>query len=196
MNLDFFNDLFNKVKESDFAQKFTEELSNYLEKANEEGRGQLAVQENNKNLDTYREENALYQVVDFSSNGVFLQNTNTDVTFEETDIPQDILDKIGNDYILRYTGGKYVVEQELTEDFMNSMIGIQEYRKIQEQFEKESNILHIDANTKFNVLSRDSDYTMLSYGEKDTIKVPNALVPFFTNEQSVLLYKNGKFEKA
>lgn len=196
MNLDFFNDLFNKVKESDFAQKFTEELSNYLEKTNEEGRGQLEVQENNKNLDTYREENALYQVVDFSSNGVFLQNTNTDVTFEETDIPQDILDKIGNDYILRYTGGKYVVEQELTEDFMNSMIGIQEYRKIQEQFEKESNILHIDANTKFNVLSRDSDYTMLSYGEKDTIKVPNALVPFFTNEQSVLLYKNGKFEKA
>ena len=196
MNLDFFNDLFNKVKESDFVQKFTEELSNYLEKANEEGRGQLAVQENNKNLYTYREENALYQVVDFSSNGVFLQNTNTDVTFEETDIPQDILDKIGNDYILRYTGGKYVVEQELTEDFMNSMIGIQEYRKIQEQFEKESNILHIDANTKFNVLSRDSDYTMLSYGEKDTIKVPNALVPFFTNEQSVLVYKNGKFEKA
>ncbi len=196
MNLDFFNDLFNKVKESDFVQKFTEELSNYLEKVNEEGRGQLAVQENNKNLDTYREENALYQVVDFSSNGVFLQNTNTDVTFEETDIPQDILDKIGNDYILRYTGGKYVVEQELTEDFMNSMIGIQEYRKIQEQFEKESNILHIDANTKFNVLSRDSDYTMLSYGEKDTIKVPNALVPFFTNEKSVLVYKNGKFEKA
>ena len=196
MNLDFFNDLFNKVKESDFVQKFTEELSNYLEKANEEGRGQLAVQENNKNLYTYREENALYQVVDFSSNGVFLQNTNTDVTFEETDIPQDILDKIGNDYILRYTGGKYVVEQELTEDFMNSMIGIQEYRKIQEQFEKESNILHIDANTKFNVLSRDSDYTMLSYGERDTIKVPNALVPFFTNEQSVLVYKNGKFEKA
>ncbi len=196
MNLDFFNDLFNKVKESDFVQKFTEELSNYLEKVNEEGRGQLAVQENNKNLDTYREENALYQVVDFSSNGVFLQNTNTDVTFEETDIPQDILDKIGNDYILRYTGGKYVVEQELTEDFMNSMIGIQEYRKIQEQFEKESNILHIDANTKFNVLSRDSDYTMLSYGERDTIKVPNALVPFFTNEQSVLVYKNGKFEKA
>lgn len=196
MNLDFFNDLFNKVKESDFTQKFTEELSNYLEKVNEEGRGQLEVQENNKNLDRYREENALYQVVDFSSKGVFLQNTNTGVTFEEIDIPQDILDKIGNDYILRYTDGKYVVEQELTEDFMNSMVGIQEYRKIQEQFEKESNILHIDANTKFNVLSRDSDYTMLSYGEKDTIKVPNALVPFFTNEQSVLVYKNGKFEKA
>ena len=195
MNLDFFNDLFNKVKESDFVQKFTEELSNYLEKVNEEGRGQLEVQENNKNLDAYREENTLYQVVDASSKGVFLQNTNTGVTFEEIDIPQDILDKIGNDYILRYTDGKYVVEQELTEDFMNSMVGIQEYRKIKEQFEKESNILNIDANTRFNVLSRDNDYTMLSYGEKDTVKVPNALVPFFANEQSVLCYKNGKFEK-
>ena len=196
MNLDFFNDLFNKVKESDLVQKFTEELSNYLEKVNEEGRGQLEVQENNKNLDRYREENTLYQVVDFSSKGVFLQNTNTGVTFEETDILQDILDKIGNDYILRYTDGKYVVEQELTEDFMNSMVGIQEYRKIKEQFEKESNILHIDANTRFNVLSRDNDYTMLSYGEKDTLKVPNALVPFFANEQSILCYKNGKFENA
>ena len=195
MNLDFFNDLFNKVKESDLMQKFTEELSNYLEKANEEGREQVEVQENNKNLDRYREENTLYQVVDFSSKGVFLQNTNTGVTFEETDIPQYILDKIGNDYILRYTDGKYVVEQELTEDFMNSMVGIQEYRKIKEQFEKESNILNIDANTRFNVLSRDNDYTMLSYGEKDTLKVPNALVPYFANEQSVLCYKNGKFEK-
>lgn len=196
MNLDLLNDLFNKVKESDFTQKFTEELSNYLEKVNEEGKGQLEVQENNKNLDRYREENALYQVVDFSSKGVFLQNTNTGVTFEEIDIPQDILDKIGNDYILRYTDGKYVVEQELTEDFMNSMVGIQEYRKIKEQFEKESNILHIDANTRFNVLSRDNDYTMLSYGEKDTLKVPNALVPYFANEQSILCYKNGKFENA
>lgn len=196
MNLDLLNDLLSKVKESDFVQKFTEELSNYLEKANEDGGGQLEVQENNKNLDIYREENALYQVVDFSSKGVFLQNTNTGVTFEEIDIPQDVLDKIGNDYILRYTDGKYVVEQELTEDFMNSMVGIQEYKKIQEQFEKESNILNIDANTRFNVLSRDNDYTMLSYGEKDTIKVPNALVPFFANEQSVLCYKNGKFENA
>lgn len=196
MNLDLLNDLLSKVKESDFVQKFTEELSNYLEKANEDWGGQLEVQENNKNLDIYREENALYQVVDFSSKGVFLQNTNTGVTFEEIDIPQDVLDKIGNDYILRYTDGKYGVEQELTEDFMNSMVGIQEYKKIQEQFEKESNILNIDANTRFNVLSRDNDYTMLSYGEKDTIKVPNALVPFFANEQSVLCYKNGKFENA
>ena len=195
MNLDLLNDLLSKVKESDFVQKFTEELSNYLEKANEDGGGQLEVQENNKNLDIYREENALYQVVDFSSKGVFLQNTNTGVTFEEIDIPQDVLDKIGNDYILRYTDGKYGVEQELTEDFMNSMVGIQEYKKIQEQFEKESNILNIDANTRFNVLSRDNDYTMLSYGEKDTLKVPNALVPYFANEQSVLCYKNGKFEK-
>ena len=196
MNLDLLNDLLSKVKESDFVQKFTEELSNYLEKANEDGGGQLEVQENNKNLDIYREENALYQVVDFSSKGVFLQNTNTGVTFEEIDIPQDVLDKIGNDYILRYTDGKYGVEQELTEDFMNSMVGIQEYKKIQEQFEKESNILNIDANTRFNVLSRDNDYTMLSYGEKDTLKVPNALVPYFANEQSILCYKNGKFENA
>ena len=186
----------NKVKESDIVQNFMTELTNYLEKTNEKGDSQLNKQENNR-LDTYREENCLYQVVDFSSDGVFLQNTNNQVVFEEADMPQEIMDKIGNDYVLRYRDGKYVIEEELTDDFMNSMVGIQEYKKIQEEFEKKSNILNIDANTKYEVISRESDYTMLRYGEenKDILKVPNALIPYFTKEQSILQYQDGKFEK-
>ena len=193
MSLDLLNDLVNKVKESDFVNNFIDELTDYLKNANEKGETQLNNEQNN-NLDVYRQENCLYQVVDFSSNGVFLQNTKNDKIFEETNISQELLNKIGNDYILRYKDGKYVIEEELTDNFMNSMVGIQEYRKIKEEFEKESNILEIDSNTKFNVDLRNSDYTILSYGkEKNTIEVPNALIPYFAVEGNVLKYDNGKF---
>lgn len=112
-------------------------------------------------------------------------------------MPKELMDKISNDYILRYKDGNYVIEEELTDDFMNSMVGIQEYKRIQENFEKESNILKIDPNTHYTVSSRKEDFTVLSYGEnsKNTIEVPNELLPYFINEQTVLNYKNGKFEK-
>lgn len=188
MNLDFFNDLINKVKESDVVQNFMEELSNHLEKANEKGENQTNSHQNDK-------QESLYQVVDFSANGVFLQNTNNNKIFEETNMPQEIMDKIGNDYILSYENGTYNIEEEITEDFMNSMVGIQEYEKIKQDFINESNILEIDPNTHYKVQTRDKDYTMLSYGENNTLKVPNELIPYFTNEQTILNYKDGKFEK-
>ena len=188
MNLDFFNDLINKVKKSDVVQNFMEELSNHLEKANEKGENQINSHQNDK-------QESLYQVVDFSANGVFLQNTNNNKIFEETNMPQEIMDKIGNDYILSYENGTYNIEEEITEDFMNSMVGIQEYEKIKQDFINESNILEIDPNTHYKVQTRDKDYTMLSYGENSTLKVPNELIPYFTNEQTILNYKDGKFEK-
>lgn len=188
MNLDFFNDLINKVKESDVVQNFMEELSNHLEKANEKGENQTNSHQNDK-------QESLYQVVDFSANGVFLQNTNNNKIFEETNMPQEIMDKIGNDYILSYENGTYNIEEEITEDFMNSMVGIQEYEKIKQDFINESNILEIDPNTHYKVQTRDKDYTMLSYGENNTLKVPNELIPYFTKEQTILNYKDGKFEK-
>ena len=188
MNLDFFNDLINKDKESDVVQNFMEELSNHLEKTNKKGENQTNSYQNDK-------QESLYQVVDFSANGVFLQNTNNNKIFEETNMPQEIMDKIGNDYILSYENGTYNIEEEITEDFMNSMVGIQEYEKIKQDFINESNILEIDPNTHYKVQTRDKDYTMLSYGENNTLKVPNELIPYFTNEQTILNYKDGKFEK-
>ena len=190
MNLDFFNDLINKVKESDFVQNFMTELTDYLEKNTGKGVNELNTQENKK-ITNNREENCLYQVVDFSSNGVFLQNTNNNVVFKETEIPQELKDRIGNDYILRYKDGKYIYEEKLTENFMNSMISVQEFQKVKEDFIRESNILEIDASTQYKVQSREKDYTVLSYGDNKTIKVPNELIPFFTKEQSILHYKEG-----
>lgn len=193
MSLDIFNELLNKVKESDFINNFVDELSNYLKNNNGKGEVQLNNKQDNN---IYKEENCLYQVVDFSSNGVFLQNTKNDKVFEETNISQELLDKIANDYILRYKNGEYVFEEQLTEDFMNSMVGIQEYQKIREEFEKDSNVLQLDLNTKFTVELRNNDYTILSYREeKNTIKVPNELIPYFTTVGNILSYENGKFKR-
>ena len=125
MNLEIFNNLLNKVKESDFIQNFLTELTDYLEK-NSKGENQLKPQQKETSLEAVNQENGLYQVVDFSSNGVYLQNTETNKIFEETNLQQEIKNKIGNDYILRYKNGTYNIEQELTDKFMNKMIGIQE----------------------------------------------------------------------
>lgn len=62
----------------------------------------------NEQLKEFRKEDNLYQVVDFGSNGVFLQDTKTKNIFEEPEIPQELLDKIGNDSILRYKNGTYI----------------------------------------------------------------------------------------
>ncbi len=81
------------------------------------GENGLDKQDINNNLEKYRKEDRLYQVVDMSTNGVILQDTKNNVTFEETEISEDIKDKIQNDYVLKYKNGEYVIEDEMTEDF-------------------------------------------------------------------------------
>ena len=130
MSLDLINDIVNKIKESDFVNNFMEELSNHLANVKEKGENQMGNDITNSNeLNEFRKENELYQVVDFSSKGVYLQNMNTNKVFEETNIPQDLKNKIGNDYILRYKNGEYIFEEQLTDDFMNGLIDIKKYQK-------------------------------------------------------------------
>lgn len=196
MNLELINNLVKNAKDNKFIQDFIKELSDYLLKETK-GKVNNELQEKNLNLNGLREENCLYQVVDRGLNGVYLQNTRNNRVFEETDIPQEIQDVIGNDYILRYQDGKYVIEKELTDDFFNNMLGIKEYEEIQNDFIEKSNISEIDSDTRFNVISRDKDYTVLGYEgtRKNQIEVPNILLPYFMDNDTVLYYKDGRFEK-
>ena len=130
MSLDLINDIVNKIKESDFVNNFMEELSNHLANIKEKGENQMSNENTNLNeLNEFRKENELYQVVDFSSKGVYLQNMSTNKVFEETNIRQNLRNQIGNDYILRYKNGEYIFEEKLTDDFMNGLIDIKEYQK-------------------------------------------------------------------
>ena len=194
MNLELINNLVNNVKENKFVQDFIKELSDYV--LNKE-RENIKMKEKDLNLDDLREENCLYQVVDSGLNGVYLQNTKNNKVFKETELLQEIKDKIKNDYILRYKDGKYIIEEDLTEDFFNSMVKIEEYEQIQKDFIEKSNITQIDKNTRFNIVYREKDYTVLGYGDtnKNQIEVPNSLLPFFLENDTILYYKDGRFEK-
>lgn len=179
MNLDLFNDLKNNIEKNN-TKEFMKELSNFL----------------NKN--TINIEDGLYQVIDFGNDSVFLKNTDTNKILEDKNFPKEIKDKISNDYILKYENGKYSIDQELTDKFMESMISIKEFRNIKDTFLESSSIREIPENEKFKILTKDDNYTVLCYGENNLneIEVPNALIPFFANVNKMLIfnYESGKFE--
>lgn len=114
MKLDLFNSVFNINKGNSFVQNFINELSNYMEK------NYGGVKYNMEN--GLKEEGTLYQVVGITENGAYLQNMKSNKVTEEKDIPKELKEKLGNDYILRYKNGKYIFEKELTDDFFNSLV--------------------------------------------------------------------------
>ena len=111
MSLELFDNLLNNIKENKVVQNFIKELSNHLEKAN---------------LSGLKQDECLYQVVEISSDGAYLQNVNNNQVYYEKDIPKEILDKIENDTILKYKNGEYVIEEELTQKFFDSLVDITE----------------------------------------------------------------------
>lgn len=136
MKLDIFNKLANDIKENNLVENFIQELSKYIEDSkekeqmntinNDEINNNNEVEkesslEQQENLEQNREENCLYQVVDFSAKGIFLLNKDTNKIFEETEISQELKEQIQNDSILRYKNGEYVYEEELTEEFFNNL---------------------------------------------------------------------------
>ena len=183
MNLDLFNNLFKGTKENNSVQDFIKELSDKLEKNNDISN------------DVLKQENCLYQVVEIGTDSAFLQNTRNNRVSEETDIPKEILDKIGNDTVLQYKNGQYIVEEELTQKFLDSLIGIQEYTDIQQRFSEEYNMDNMDPNIKYIIDAKENDYSILSYGDnhQNTLKVPNALIPFWAKTGDYLYYKNNEF---
>ena len=115
MNIDFFKDLENSLRGTEvrkFADNFIEELTEHLEDFFEKVDIRKEKPNNQEEkLDNFREEGSLYQVVDLSSKGAFLQNMKTNVILEETNIPEDLKTVISNDYILRYKDGTYIWDE-------------------------------------------------------------------------------------
>ena len=194
MNLDLFNNLVNSVKENNIVQSFMKELSNYLEKENNKLPNE---RHNGKDCGSLKQENCLYQVIEMDVDGAYLQNIDNNCISKETDISKEILNKICNDSVLRFKDGTYIYEEELTKEFYDSLIDIKEYKNIQDNFVKESNILEIDSNTRYKIESSKDNYCLLSYENngKSTIEVPKELIPFWAKNGDNLYYKNGKFNR-
>lgn len=194
MNLDFLNNLGNALKENKIVQNFMNELSNYLEKVNND----LANQNiNTVKTNSLKQENTIYQVVEIDVDGAYLQNTMNNKISKEIDIPKELLKKIGNDTVLKYKDGKYIIEEELTQKFLDKLVGIKELEKIQEDFKDNTNILNIDSNTVYQIETKNNSKSILSYenNEKKRIEVPNELIPFWAKEGEKLIYQDGIFER-
>lgn len=110
MNLDLFNNILNNVKENNFVQNFIKELTNYLEKTDN------GLPNDSLKTSSLKQEDCLYQVVDMATDGAYLQNISNNRISKETDISKEMLDKIGNDHILKYQKGEYILEEELTRE--------------------------------------------------------------------------------
>jgi len=194
LNLDLFNNLVNSVKENNIVQSFIKELSNYLEKQNNK---LLNEEYNRKDNRILKQENCLYQVIEMDVDGAYLQNIDNNRISKETDISKEILNKICNDSVLRFKDGTYIYEEELTKEFYDSLIDIKEYKNIQDNFVKESNILEIDSDTRYKIELHEDNYCLLSYENegKNTIEVPNELIPFWAKNGDNLYYKDGKFNR-
>ena len=192
MNLDLLNNVLSNAKENKFIQNFIKELANHLEKTSNQ-----ISNKNDNSINSLKQEDCLYQVVEMDVDGAYLQNTNNNCVSKETDISKEVLDKIGEDSVLRYIDGEYIYEDELTQKFFDNLVDIKEYKEIQDNFMRESNILEIDSNTKYKIELREDNYSVLSYESegKNTIEVPNELIPFWAKEGENLYYKDGKFNR-
>lgn len=189
MNLGIFNELINN-KKRELINNFIKEIESYLILQNRKATNNMEQE-----IENYKEEDCLYQVVDKSASGVYLQNTKNNIVFEETDISNELLEKLETDFIVRYKNGEYVFEEEITDDFLNSLLSIGEYKEIQDKFINESGVLDLAPDEIFTISERDENCTILKYGssEENTISVPNALLPYFVYDETTLKFENGKF---
>ena len=195
MKFNLFNDLENTIKNSEinnflkeiseFLNKFTHDISNLAKKEIDE-------------TECFREENCLYHVVEGRKDSIFLQNINTGKIFEETKLSDELKNNISTDFVLRYKNGEYLIEEDLTEKFFDSLVDVKEYERLQQNFINTTDLDTLNSNARFKILSRNENNTVFYFvnDSTNTIEVPNALVPFFADENKVFYFDNDniKFE--
>lgn len=189
MNLDFFTNLVNDVKSHSFTSQFIDELTKYLNNI----KGNIAENQMmpRNDIEKYRKEDNLYIVVEKGLNSAYLQDVNTDMIFEETLFSDDLFDLLHNDVVIRFKDGQYIYENEITNKWIDSFISTDEHNQLLTELMHEPNFSEIDfESTTFNITSCHDNYTILSYGEnnKDTLKVPNKLIDYWADNNSILYY--------
>ena len=111
--------------------------------------------------------------------------------FEETLFSDDLFDLLHNDVVVRFKDSQYIYENEITNKWIDSFISTDEHNQLLTELMYEPNFSEIDfESTKFNITSCNDNYTILSYGEnnKDTLKVPNKLIDYWADNNSILYY--------
>ena len=118
MNLDFFKELKNNLRNNNEVKDFINDLADYMNTLKEK----ISKQKSNR-------EEGLYYVLDGKPNKVYLTKFNSNKVFEAEDLPEEIKKSVSEGFILRYENGKYAVEEELTERNFEGLLNIDEYKE-------------------------------------------------------------------
>lgn len=187
MKLDLWNEVKDFAKENHLLENFLEELTQQLKQSKSKG-------EKNEMKTIENLPNGIYQVVDFSVNGVYLQDTKTNMVWE-TKIPSELEEQIESDAILRIENGQAYYEPEMTEDFLEHLISAGELQKIKEEFKEKSTILEMPESTIYQIEERNQEKTILIDQENQKLEVPNALIPYFAQNGDCVIYQDGLFHR-
>ena len=83
------------------------------------------------NLDTiaqkYREEGAIYYVMDRNPEKVYLTKSGVNKVFIENKFPNDLRNQISEGMIVRYKNGTYEIDRELTEKNFEGLLDFDNY---------------------------------------------------------------------
>ena len=189
LKLDLWNEVKDFAKENHLLENFLEELTQQLSQPKSKEKGEKSEMKSIENLP-----DGIYQVVDFSANGVYLQDTKTNTVWE-TKISSEIEEQIESDAILRIEDGQAYYEPEMTEDFLEHLISAGELQKIKEEFAQKSAILEIPESTIYRIEERNQENTILNYQENQKLEVPNALIPYFAENGDRVIYQDGMFHR-
>ena len=116
MNLGFFKDVKNNLEDSQ-VKEFLNELSDHMDNLKEK----IFKQKNDR-------EEGLYYVLNGNPDKVYLTKFNSKKVFEATDLPEEIRKSVSEGFILRYNGGEYIIDEELTEKNFEGLLNIDEYK--------------------------------------------------------------------
>ncbi len=107
------------VKENNEWKIDINTTKDFIEKM-EQIAGQLA-KEQEAELEDYRKEEGIYQVIENTKSCIYLKDMETDDIFEEVKFSEELFDKLTTDYIIRYENGEYVYDEVLTDEFFESL---------------------------------------------------------------------------
>ena len=102
----------NWVIDEEVSEVFSDKLTKAAENLSK-------VQENE--LDGYRREGGIYQVIDNDKICIFLLDKETGKVFQETKFSDKLYDILGTDFIIRFENGEYIYDEKLTDEFFNSL---------------------------------------------------------------------------
>ena len=83
-------------------QKATNEISNQVQEITNK-----LLEEQSEKLEECRIEGHTYEVIDKSSDRVWLIDKNNEKSFEEIDFPKELLNKVNEGIVVKYINGKY-----------------------------------------------------------------------------------------